>query len=417
MLIGPDTPRTLTACETPGKRIAFWLTRTMDPAPRLLSRQFILAVLTIFGVSLSIGLLLPVLPVYAKDSLGVGSVGVGIAVAAASPTALLFQPIAGRLGDRRGRRILVIAGPLIVAVSVAAYTFVDALWTLVLLRLVTGVGEGFVFVGAATVINDLAPEARRGEAVSLYSLGVWGGLAIGPVLGEVLLHHGSYDTVWLTAAAASLFAAGAGLLLTETRPASSVEHAHGRLLHPAAIGPGLVLICSAFGFAGFNAFVALYARDLGLGGAGWVFLLYSVIVVAIRIFGRRLPDRLGPKQASGSALASLAIGLLAIGVWNEPAGLYVGTVLFAIGTALAFPALMTLAVNRAEPAERSSVIGTFSACIDVGFAIGALSLGGVAAFAGYDGVFVAGALAAVVGAVLLARLPTGPPARVAEATS
>jgi MFS family permease len=388
----------------------------VDPAGRLLSRQFVLAVLTILGVSMAIGLLLPVLPVYAKSSLGAGGVGVGLAVAAASPTALLVQPLAGRLGDRRGRRILVIAGPLIVAVSVAAYAFVDSLSTLVALRLVTGVGEGLVFVGAATVVNDLAPESRRGEAVSLYSLGVWGGLAIGPVLGEVVLHQSGFDAVWLTAAACALCAAGAGLVLTETRPAASGEVAQTRLLHPAAIGPGLVLICSAFGFAGFNAFVALYARDLGLGGAGWVFLLYSAIVVAIRIFGRRIPDRLGAKQASGSALALLATGLLMIGVWNQPVGLYAGTALFAVGTALAFPALMTLAVNNAEPAERSSVIGTFSACIDVGFALGALSLGGVAAVAGYDGVFVAGALASVVGALLLARLPTQLPVRAAEAS-
>jgi MFS family permease len=231
----------------------------------------------------------------------------------------------------------------------------------------------------------------------------------------VILHHGSYDAVWLTAAACALFAAGAGFALTETRPVATGEVSSGRLLHPAAIGPGLVLIASAFGFAGFNAFVALYARDLGLGGAGWVFLLYSAIVVAIRIFGRTLPDRVGPKQASGSALALLAAGLLTIGIWNAPAGLFVGTALFAVGTALAFPALMTLAVSRAEPSERSSVIGTFSACIDVGFAIGALTLGGVASFAGYEGVFIAGALASLVGALLLARLPTHVPVRVAEA--
>lgn len=391
------------------------MTRAME-TERLLSRQFVLAVMTILGVSMAIGLGLPVLPVYAKSSLDVGSIGVGIAVAAASPTALLVQPLAGRLGDRRGRRILVIAGPLTVAVSVAAYAFADSLSTLVLLRLVTGIGEGLVFVGAATIVNDLAPESRRGEAVSLYSLGVWGGLAVGPVLGELLLEVSGYDAVWLAAAGCSLFAAAAGFVLTETRPDSSTPATSARLIHPAALGPGVVLIFSAFGFAGFNAFVALYARDLGLGGAGWVFLLYSAIVVAIRIFGRRIPDRLGAKQASGSALGSLAVGLATIGLWNEPAGLFIGTALFAVGTALAFPALMTLAVNRAEPSERSSVIGTFSACIDVGFALGALSLGGVATVAGYDGVFVAGALASVVGALLLARLPTQLPVRVVEAS-
>jgi predicted MFS family arabinose efflux permease len=162
--------------------------------------------------------------------------------------------------------------------------------------------------------------------------------------------------------------------------------------------------------------VALYARELGLGGAGWVFFLYSAIVVGIRIFGRRLPDQLGAKQASGSALALLAVGLLTIGIWNQPLGLFVGTALFAAGTALAFPALLTLAVDRADVAERSSVIGTFSACIDVGFALGAVSLGVVASIAGYEAVFVAGALASVVGALLLMRMPTQLRAQAANAS-
>ena len=387
----------------------------MRQAERLLTRPFLLAVLAILGVSLTIGMLLPVLPLYAKGPLGTGSVGVGLAVAAASPTALLFQPLAGRIGDRRGRRVLVIFGPLVVAVSVAAYTLVDSLGALVALRLVTGIGEGCIFVGAATVINDLAPEERRGEAVSLYSLGVWGGLAIGPVLGEVVLAHGSFDAVWLTASACASLAMLAGLAIPETRPVTAGPPAHGRLVHPAALGPGLVLIFSAFGFAGFNAFVALYARDLGLAGAGWVFFLYSAIVIGIRIFGRRLPDRLGAKRAAGSALAFLSTGLLTIGVWNQPLGLFVGTAAFAAGTALAFPALMTLAVERAEPAERSSVIGTFSACVDVGFAFGAITLGGVAAAAGYDAVFIAGSLSALVGALVLARLATESHIRVPEA--
>jgi MFS family permease len=383
---------------------------------RLVTKTFLLAVLAIFGVALTIGMLLPVLPVYAKRELEVGSVGVGLAVAAASPTALLFQPIAGRLGDRRGRRLLVIAGPLVVAASVAGYALTDALWTLVLLRLVTGIGEGFTFVGAATVVNDLAPEERRGEAVSLYSLGVWGGFAIGPVLGEVVLSQGGYHAVWLAAAGSASFAALAGFALSETRPESTGEPSSGRLLHPAALGPGLVLISSAFGFAGFNTFVALYARELGLGGAGWVFFVYSAIVVGIRIFGRRLPDRLGAKQASGTALLLLAAGLATMGVWAQPVGLFAGTAIFAVGTALAFPALMTLAVDRAEPSERSSVIGTFSAAVDVGFALGALSLGGVAAVAGYEGVFVAGALSSLVGALVLVRLPTQLRVRAAEAS-
>jgi MFS family permease len=383
---------------------------------RLLTRPFLLAVGAELGVCLTIGMLLGALPLYAKGPLGAGDVGVGLAVAALSPSAIFFQPIAGRLGDRRGRKVLVVAGALLVAVSVAAYTVASTLPILVGLRLVTGVGEALIFVGAATMITDLAPEARRGEAISLYSLGLWGGLAMGPFLGELVLGDGRYDAVWLAAAGCALFAAACGLALPETRPAATGPSQPARLLHPAAFRPGLVLVASVFGFAGYSAFVALYARELGLDGAGAAFLVFSVTVVAIRIFGRQIPDRLGAKRASGTALALLAVGLSTIGLWNEPAGLFLGTVVFAAGQALAFPALLTLAVSGTPAAERSSVVGTFTACADIGFALGALTLGGVAAVAGYESVFVVAAFASLAGAFLLARTRAPAPLAAAEAS-
>jgi predicted MFS family arabinose efflux permease len=321
------------------------------------------------------------------------------------------------MGDRRGRRILVVSGALVVAGSVAAYTVSDTLWVLLALRLATGVGEALIFVGAATLVTDLAPEERRGEAISLYTLGLWGGLAVGPFLGELVLGDDRYDAVWLVAAGCSLAAAVIGLTLPETRPPASAEAGapRPRLVHPAALRPGMVLVASVFGFAGFSAFVALYARELGLDGAGPVFLLFSVVVVGIRVFGRRLPDRLGAKQTAGSALVLLAAGLMTIGIWNAPAGLFLGTAVFAAGQALAFPSLMLLAVSGTPPAERSSVVGSFTACADVGFAIGALSLGGVASVAGYDGVFLVCALSSVLGAFLLVRIPGQPRVLVTDA--
>ena len=100
----------------------------------------------------------------------------------------------------------------------------------------------------------------------------------------------------------------------------------------------------------------------------------------------------------------ISAGLLTIGVWNVPAGLYAGTVVLAFGQALAFPALMTLAVNGAPASERSSVVGTFTAFTELGFAIGALTLGAVASAVGYDGVFVVCAIGPLLGALLLMRI-------------
>jgi MFS family permease len=385
-------------------------TRTVH-ADRILTRPFVLTMLAELALCMSIGMLLAVVPVFADDELGVGSFGVALAVAAASPMVLVCQPLAGRIGDRRGRRKLVIVGGVVAAIAVAGYVVVDSLAILVLLRLLTGAGEALLLVGTATMVTDLAPEHRRGEALSLFSLGLWGGLALGPLLGELVLGDDRFDAVWLVAAACCLAAGVIGIALPETGPAKdpAAPRANGRLIHPAAIGPGLVLAFTVLGFAGLGTFGALYARELGLDGAGSVFLVFSVVVVGTRVVARQVPDRLGPKRTSRAALALIAAGLFTIGLWNVPAGLFAGTVVVGFGHALAFPSLMTLAVNAGPPSERSAVVGTFSAFTELGFLAGALTLGAIASAVGYSGVFVVCAFGPLLGVLVLARMVSRSP--------
>jgi MFS family permease len=291
---------------------------------------------------------------------------------------------------------------VLAAVAVAGYVISDSLPLLVVLRLLTGAGEAMVLVGAATMATDLAPPTRRGEALSIFSLGLWGGLALGPLVGELALGDARFDAVWLLAAVCCLVAGLVGLALPETAPAK--EPSTARLIHHAAIGPGLVLAFTVLGFAGLGTFGALYARDLGLEGAGSVFLVFSAVVVSTRVLARQVPDRLGPKRTGRIALSLIAAGLFTIGLWNVPAGLFVGTVVVAFGHALAFPSLMTLAVNAGPASERSSIVGTFSAFTELGFLVGALSLGAVASSLGYDGVFVVCAFGPLLGVAVLSRI-------------
>jgi MFS family permease len=131
-------------------------------------------------------------------------------------------------------------------------------------------------------------------------------------------------------------------------------------------------------------------------------------VVAIRSVGRKIPDRVGSKRAATAALVLVASGFTIIAAVQMAAGLYVGTVVLALGQALTFPALMTMAVGAAPATERSAVVGSFSAFADVGYAIGAVSLGAVASATGYAGVFVVAAVLAVAGLVPLSRLRPPP---------
>jgi MFS family permease len=369
---------------------------------RLITPAFVLIGGATLAYFIADGVLLPAVPLYVEGPLGGGDVAVGISVGAFSVTALLLRPWAGGLGDRRGRRPLILIGAISVSLSVLGYLVATSVPLMVLMRLVTGFGEAFFFTGAASAVNDLAPEERRGEAFSFFTLALYIGLGVGPVIGEALIEGPGFTAAWLVTAGFALVAVVMAVFVPETRPKDQPAGAEGRrLIHPSAILPGTALLACVWGMSGFFAFVPLYALTLGLGGSRFVFVVYAGIVVAIRSVGAKIPDRVGPVLASRSALAFAVFGLLTIAVWHRPEGLFVGAGVFAVGAALAFPALMMLALRGAPAAQRGAAIGTFTAFVDLGFGIGPATLGFVAEAAGYRGLFLTAAGVAAAGFLIL----------------
>ncbi|MBW3590138.1 MAG: MFS transporter [Actinobacteria bacterium] len=380
------------------------MSNTPEPArSRVITPAFSLIWLSSLAYFVAVGATLPVTPLFVDGPLRGSSFDIGLVVGVISFSAVGFRPIAGRIGDRRGRRLIIIVGAILAAGSIGAHALVGSIAELVFLRIIVGIGEAFFFTGAATVVTDVAPEDRRGEAVSFFSIALYLGLALGPVAGETILQAFSFDAVWLTSGAACLLAVVMVLPLKDTREIH--EHiAPRRLIHPKALLPGIVLACSVWGFAGFSSFIPLYAREVGLGGSRFLFAMYAVVILLVRSAGAKIPDRVGPRRTAMISLLFSVLGMATMWGWNSPLGLYVSTVVFAVGQSLAYPALMTLAVAGTSASERSSVIGTFTAFLDIGFGIGPLSLGVVAQALGYRAVFLAGAGFAVIGvAVLLTK--------------
>ena len=367
---------------------------------RFLTPQFILITASGGLYFTALGTGITVIPVFAKHNFGTGDAGVGVAVGAFAVGAVILRPFAGRIGDRIGRRPLVIGGAAIVAVSILMYLFATSLPLLIGFRLFGGIGEAAFFVGAATMITDLAPVERRGEAISYWSVAVYGGLAFGPIIGEAVHTAWGYDAVWLVGAALAGVSMVLGLLTRETRP--DVEPAVGvPLLHRAAIAPGTMMFLGLIPLAGYTAFLKLYGATVGLHDVGGFFLLYGGLVLGVRVFGARLPDRLGPLRGGTIALGGAAVAMIVIAAWPTVPGLIVGTILFSFGMSMMYTNLMTLALVGVDEAQRAAVVGTFSTFFDLSQGLGALIVGVVASATSYRGGFIAGAVFALAGLALL----------------
>jgi MFS family permease len=292
--------------------------------------------------------------------------------------------------------------------SIAALAFhlvVDTLALFVVARALLGIAEAFFFVAVFAAGADLAPEDRRGEALNFLSLSLYVGLGIGPAIGELVLRLGGFSAVWVVALVLTAAAAVMTRFVPETSPTvlkrGDGQVRRSRLIHPAAIFPGILILAGTTGMAGFLAFLPLHAASVGMDGAGLPLAIYAALVIGLRIVFAKLPDQVGPARVSGGALVVGAIGLAILGLLPSPTGVLIGTVAFASGVAFLMPGLLTLAVSRVSEMERGSVVGTASAFLDLAFGVAPAILGIVAARVGFGGVFIAGAVASALGFVLL----------------
>jgi MFS family permease len=366
----------------------------------LVTPRFMLIVLCGLCYFLALAMLTPVLPHYVTDELHHGDAAVGVAVGAFAVGAVVLRLWAGRIGDTVGRRALIIGGALLVAVSTLMYGLVEALWWLIAMRIVTGFGEAGFFVGAATMITDLAPVHRRGEAVSYWSVAVYGGLSFGPALGDFLRGGGRYELTFLVSAALAFVAAVLGFFTKEV-PRAPAEPRRGPLWHPAALRPGFVLFLGLMPLSAFAPLLPLYVDTDVDASAGAIFLLYGVVILAVRILGARIPDNIGARNAGALALVGAGIGILVIAAWATLAGLVIGTIIFALGMSLLYPALLLLALAGIKDSERASVVGTFSSFFDLSSGFGAVIAGAVAEITGYRGAFAVAGVTCLFGLAVL----------------
>ena len=371
------------------------------PSDRLLTRPFQLVVAATLACFLAFGATLPVVPRFVVDELGHGTTAVGLVFAVHALAAVAVRPAVGRIGDRLGRRPLVLLGAAVTALALLGHLAVEGLALLLVLRALAGIGQAAVVVGTATRALDLAPPARHGEASSYVMVAVQLGFGLGPLLGELALRSAGYGAVWLLAAAGSGLVLVVGARIPADRPPEGL--AIRTLLHPAAVVPGIVFGIGSLGFIGFLAFAPLYADQLGLAAVAPLFLLCSGTIAAIRIVGARIPDRLGAVTAGSVALGLVVLGLLTMSAAAAPLGLYLGVLVLAAGTAVFAPAMALAAVQGVPAGERAQVMATFTLFLDLASALGPAALGIAAARTGFGATFVAAAAAAAVAAVLLRR--------------
>ena len=328
----------------------------MSASLRGLPRETYVLALVAFCVALGFGIVVPAVPLFALQ-FGVGTTAAGAVVSAFALMRLVSGLAGGRLVDRVGERVALLAGLGVVAVSSLLAGLAVSYPQLLVLRGVGGIGSAVFTIAATTLLLRVAAAAQRGQTQSVYRGGFLLGGIVGPALGGAVVGVSLRAPFFLYAATLVLAAVAAATLL----PRGS------GLPAPAA---GVVL--------GVRSTVVplLVVQDLDLA-PGWIGVAFTVaaLVQAVLLLpAGKAVDEVGrrPTLVVGGLLS--AIALLGLAAATGPVSLLLAMTVFAAGASLLGVAPAAIVGDVVE-GKGGRAVAVWQMSSDLGSVVGPLTAG------------------------------------------
>ncbi len=364
-------------------------------------------------------LLIPVLPFYLKDSFGCTSSVIGAALCCYTVSSLCIRPFTGYLYDGFSRKPLYLLSYFVFTSIFLGYYLAGTLTLFILCRVVHGFAFGTVTVGGNTIVIDITPSSRRGEAVGYYGLMNNIAMSVGPMVGIYLHEQGvSYDVIFLTSFVSCLAGLVAASLVKTSykKPVKRPPMSLDRFILVKGIPASISLLLLSIPYGCTTNYVAMYVKQIGLDvSSAFFFTLMAVGMGVSRLFAGRWVDRgqITETIARGFYLVIAAFFLL--GLCRELVGWQrsVADVAFllvplmqGVGFGMMFPAYNTLYVNLAENNRRGTATSTYLTAWDVGIGIGMVAGGCIAEWLSFAAVYLFGAVLSLVSMVYFNRVVT-----------
>ncbi|MGY4495134.1 MFS transporter [Pseudomonas sp. TE3610] len=379
-------------------------------------RNLAVCVFGAFTTIIAMTLLLPFLPLYVEH-LGVSDSAAvvqwsGVAFGATFLSAALTAPLWGRLGDRYGRKLMLIRASLGMAIAMSLIGLAENIWQLVLLRLLGGLLGGYAS-GATILVATQTPKARSGWALGILSSGIMAGSLAGPLIGGALPPLvGIRNTFFLSGAFIFVaFLATAFLLKEAPRPkrapvANNAPRVDAAVNMAPVVAMFVVASLVTFSNMSIEPIITVYLMQLGAPNvtmaAGWVMSAAALgsILSASRL--GKLADRVGHWKVVIGCLVAAALLLIPQALVTQAWQLVVLRLLMGLALGGLLPCIAAIIRHSVPEGVAGRMLGYSTSCQYVGQVLGPLAGGYLGGHIGMRVVFWATCALMALGAVVTA---------------
>ena len=353
----------------------------------------IISAITFLGF-LDTHLLIPVMALYASAlgaSVGIIGLIIGLYSVTNTPANIFF----GRLIDRVGYKIPLIAGLVGDALSMFLYSLCRLPIHLALVRILHGTTGAFIGPATMSATADYSDRAQKGRTMSFYGISLAAATLVGYGLSGFLTSRLGYGAVFLFGASILII----GIMLGFSLPGRRQK---GSMTAKTTLGGinqikdllrrrGLtVSYCSIFAqyftFGGVVTLLPLYVKSLGMEAlhVGMLLATFAIMFIVVQFPSGALSDKVGRLIPTVAGLSLGIVSLVALPSLRAFPLLAAAMALYGIGYGMLFPSVSALVADHTAPEERGMATGVFHALLTAGVAIGAPIMGWIGGTLGVE---------------------------------
>ncbi len=334
---------------------------------------------TLFLTAFGFGVILPLLPFYALE-LGAKPIELGFLTATFALMQLIFSPFFGKLGDKIGRKKVLLIGTAGFAVSYVIFAFATSFPMALIARAIEGFFAASIFPTAISLLSDYSTEQQRGKAMGLMGMTFSLGFIFGPAFGGLASSISVRDAFLLAALFSAINFAWVFLKLKEPhekQESKDIDKQEISLLTHLS-SPLLFLFLSSmmitFMIGGLEATLALYTSeklDFTSTEIGIVFTYVGFLIMGMQFISGNLVNRFGEIRLVQGGLLLSGTGFFLLSFVNDWISLLLPLAIFVMGNALVFPSVNSL-ITKKVTGKRGAVLGLNTSFSATGQVIGPL---------------------------------------------
>lgn len=349
-------------------------------------KKLALLMLNMFIAVGSFGIIIPIIPAYLKG-IGQGGTAAGLIIAIFAFAQFLVSPIGGKWADKYGRRPLINAGLLILAISMFMFYFADSIVLLYISRAIGGIGCALLIPAIYAYVADITTMDQRAKGNSFISAAMSLGIVIGPGIGGFLADYGLKAPLLVSAIVGLLAFVVSFFTLPEslTEKMDMSNEPNQSMIKDVLLSvkkpffiPLVITLIMSFGLMAYETVLGLYVNDqFGATPQEIAFMITAtgLVGVIMQLFVvDRIVKLIGELNVLKLFLIVTAVGFLLSIIAGSYKMFFAISLMIFLATSILRPVLTTL-ISKLAGNEQGFAMGMNNAYMSIGNILGPLLAG------------------------------------------